>query len=106
MITIPKRVQNGIKLLNQHRPNWRSLVSLDRLEMSKTDDCILGQVFANEAPSGVCPFEHGLTVLGFRTEPRYVGDGGVEQGFSLPQDELYESEKWFELQKAWTDALR
>lgn len=43
-------VQAGIKWLDENGPeDWRSLVDLDRLNISNTRDCILGQVFAKYA---------------------------------------------------------
>lgn len=46
--TAKARVLAGAAVLDAHGPtDWRSKVSLDRLDMSSSDNCILGQVFAD-----------------------------------------------------------
>src|SRR5258706_849059 len=46
-------VRAGIELLDRVKPEWRSLVDRDTLDMLNPRKCIAGQVFANEVrPEG------------------------------------------------------
>src|SRR5258708_7417760 len=42
-----ERIARGIALLDKYRPEWRSLISLERLDMYSVEDCVLGQVYGN-----------------------------------------------------------
>ena len=42
---IDDRVAIGARFLDDTVPNWRALVSLDRLDMSNMHACVLGQLY-------------------------------------------------------------
>lgn len=56
-------VTNGVALLEEHRPNWDSLVNLDALDISSTRNCVLGQVFASEGNGSESGFGTGMQLL-------------------------------------------
>ena len=49
--TAPIVVAEGVKLLDEIKPGWRSLVDRDLLDISSPSNCIAGQVFQDEAYS-------------------------------------------------------
>lgn len=70
MLTIQERVAQGVTVLDAAKdiPNWRSLIDLDRLQISNYSNCILGQLFGdfgigadalglNDADAKACGFD-------------------------------------------------
>lgn len=48
MITVEQAVQNGIDWLDENYDgDWRSKINLDKLDMSRSMDCILGQLYGS-----------------------------------------------------------
>ncbi|QFG25422.1 hypothetical protein [Actinomadura sp. WMMB 499] len=64
-----KRAERGAELLDKARPGWEKEVNLYRLDMMRTDDCVIGQLFGD--------WGNGLLKLGLN------GDGSAEHGFNL-----------------------
>lgn len=105
MSTVQERVALGVALLNERRPNWRSQVDIDVLEMNDRSWCIIGQVFGVNPDdwSAVEEYVDALTALGV-----HGGEGGL-YGFDLTREqyEAYwgEHDKWEELTSAWLEVL-
>lgn len=60
-------VERGAALLDKIRPGWIDTINLDTLNIASGSDCVLGQVFAEEAARvGTDGFGVGMNVLGFR----------------------------------------
>ena len=43
--SIPIRVARGVKYLDDHKPEWRRLISAEDLDMASCRRCVLGQLF-------------------------------------------------------------
>ena len=41
-----RRVEKGAALLDEKLPGWESNIDLDRLQLADTNECVLGQLFA------------------------------------------------------------
>ena len=51
-MNLQKRVDRGIQLLDTHGPlDWRDRIDMDTLDLGDGDQCVLGQVFGDEAQS-------------------------------------------------------
>lgn len=50
--SITERVQRGASWLDEVRPNWRSQINPDRLDIASGWNCVLGQVFHGESRGG------------------------------------------------------
>jgi hypothetical protein len=50
-LTIQKRVDNGVKLLNTNKPGWLKKVDIETLDIADDTKCVLGQVFASRKNS-------------------------------------------------------
>lgn len=42
-----KEIAKGIKLLNKINPGWVNMINLDKLNMTSSFDCIIGQVYGD-----------------------------------------------------------
>ena len=49
-------VRAGIEYLDKTVPQWRRLVDVERLDIESTDDCVLGQVYAEYAENELFKF--------------------------------------------------
>jgi hypothetical protein len=98
--TIEQRVQAGIDLLNEYKPNWRGLVDVTTLDQQRPSRCILGQVFNG--------FIKGLNKL----EINYTNAQGMERGadfgfctydddHDVPYEDTYEA-----LTKEWAKRIK
>ena len=47
--TIRERIEKGAAWLARVKPEWRTLIDTESLDMRAGDACVLGQVFATEA---------------------------------------------------------
>lgn len=84
------RIDAGIKWLDEQRPDWRSRVDLDYLNMGDASDCILGQVFGH--------FWKAVSGAGTDVPPHSMTyEEAVNRGFTL--DNRIES--YQELTNAW-----
>lgn len=43
-LTIDQRIENGVRYLNQHMPDWLDIIDLDRLDLAADCSCVLGQI--------------------------------------------------------------
>lgn len=66
-MTIQDRVARGVALLDERSPGWVNKVSLNKLNMWSSADCIVGQVLGNYCA--------GIRVLGLDTK------GAANHGF-------------------------
>lgn len=48
-LTVRQKVQNGIDWLDEHAPGWERRIDLSTLNLYRGCDCVLGQVFQEEA---------------------------------------------------------
>lgn len=75
------RVQRGIVFLDKQKPGWHCDINVDKIDMSHSDSCILGQLFGN--------YEDGLDEL------ELEHDEAVNYGLTIDeQDEQDECEDW------------
>ena len=98
------RVQRGIKLLDEQRPNWCDKINLQRLDLHSPYLCVLGQVFgtvkqgkmptARLASSGVPGFDKGKDILNL-THPETVS-----YGFNTENEQAFQR-----LTKTWVEAI-
>jgi len=94
--TVVERVAAGAAWLDATRPGWSDLIDLDRLELTSSNCCVLGQVFesyhlapgAGSAGFRAWSSDHGFTVS--------VGSAGAR----------YWATDWAGLQDAWTSLIR
>lgn len=84
---VSTRVARGAALLDELRPEWYDAVDVERLDMSHSLNCVLGQLYVT--------YEAGTQTIGLRT----VGDRTLH-GFTTL---LYGATigEWAELTKAW-----
>lgn len=88
-------VRAGIKFLDKVRPEWRSLIDRDKLDMVNPYRCIAGQVFADEAIKHGSP--DGYTYFILNTIDRIEHD--CDYGFYLHP----EGSDFIELRSAWIE---
>lgn len=94
-LDVDERVEIGARFLDDTVPNWRNLVSLDRLDMGSMYSCVLGQLYG--WPLGVKALEEWWEI----TEPRAYDEplwevAGFEKSVST----------YPELQRAWERVIR
>jgi len=65
------RVRAGIKLLDEKVPGWRNRINVHTLDIKRSDNCVLGQVFGS--------YHAGLTVLGISCVQ------SIDFGFNIPE---------------------
>lgn len=56
------RIERGATLLDEREPGWEQRIDLDRLDMSSTCDCVLGQLAP--MPYGFGPMVRFLGIAG------------------------------------------
>lgn len=61
---IANRIEAGAKLLDENYPGWANKIDLDLLNLSRCDDCVLGQLH----PRAHHPFQRGLKKIGVNYE--------------------------------------
>lgn len=83
---IDDRVAAGVMLLDDRRPDWRTLVDVSRLNIADGDWCVLGQVFPEQS------YGDALEELGLDSSP-------WEYGFDARGSE-YEA-----LRRAWIGVI-
>jgi hypothetical protein len=73
---LPVRVEKGATLLDAKEPGWAPRIDLDRLDLSRACDCIIGQTYGN--PPGE-----------YETSLRKLGIGGMDKDTRRSRDILY-----------------
>lgn len=58
-------VRRGVTWLDSVKPEWRTLIDVNRLDVGESDRCVLGQVFKAEAAAhgeanGYCYVDHRI----------------------------------------------
>lgn len=85
-MSIHKRIQRGVKLLNKKRPGWYNEIELPALNMSSPCFCVLGQLHGGS-------YSDGLTSLG-------IEDQGENEGFEVVSGRNL-LDQYVELEEAW-----
>lgn len=95
-----KRVTRGLALLDQRMPGWEKRVSLDSLDLSRGDRCILGQVYSSDGSytSGYCIGRDSLFSYPNRDH------AAIRHGFFVKSDADAEDE-YGKLEGHWRAAL-
>jgi hypothetical protein len=93
---VATRVARGVALLDEHKPGWERLIDLSQFDISRTDSCILGQLYRDEG--GDVGFYNGLDVLGLNTS-----GAGADGGFDNYPDR--EQDQFPVLQKEWVRVI-
>jgi len=88
MLTFAERVANGVALLDEKTPEWRTSVEPETLVMDSPNDCILGQVYGDWLLA-----TEGLAITGHRDRQEFYGfeftvDEYLRQDFPSFRDEL------------------
>ncbi len=84
---VRRRVLAGIKWLDTNEPSWLDRIDLDTLDMGDVNNCVLGQVFANNDGriSGfdyvVCEYVIDTKQLGFSVDGALAWDH--DQGYLI-----------------------
>lgn len=92
-MSIQKRIQAGIDLLDEYKPDWREHLWLDGLDMGSSSTGLLEQLYDS--------YTQGIHDLGL--EP----DDGYGYGFDIAYECSMEENKrqWRELTTVWREAL-
>jgi len=98
--SIEQRVADGIKLLDEKVPDWRSKIDLATLKLSHPDRCILGQLGADRIFLGQlgASFSKGLSLVGLK-----IGDSANQAAYGFESE--YDGDEYDELQEEWESAL-
>lgn len=106
MLTIAKRVQNGIDWLNKNGPkDWPNTIKLINFDIKRPCRCVLGNVFRiNE--SGLNGFDFAFCDLMYASQCRLedCGFDAYDQPLGHDFEENYE-EEYQQLQAEWTRRL-
>lgn len=43
-----KQINNGVKLLNEKKPNWFNLINLNKFDMENGQSCLLSQIYQKD----------------------------------------------------------
>lgn len=92
-----RRVQNGVKWLDQEHEGWRDRIDVDLIDMGSVDVCVLAQLFGHADEYD----KYGRAALRLRlNEKKCEG-----RGFDVP-DALYEAGVTYnDLTEAWKKEL-
>lgn len=90
-----KRVEMGAALLDQHQPGWDSTVNLADINMARTSNCVLGQVFGS--------YYDGLRALGL--DDSSEGGARTAYGFYIPTRTLDLFREYDRLGQTWRDLI-
>lgn len=105
-----ERVARGVEWLDRHRPDWRSRITLPEFDIESTCNCVIGQVFAQEAAerntgkvfSIYSGWSTGMyAALGNDYDSVRADAFAIRHGFDSGQGVTYG-----ELQAAWERVLR
>ncbi len=95
-MTIQERVQQGIALLDEHKPDWREQIWIDGLDMGSSSDGLLEQVCK-------MPYIKAIRALGLHISLGY--DYGFDIGGDGNDPEEENKRQWRELTDAWKKAI-
>lgn len=93
------RVARGVRLLDEYRPEWRQMVSPDRLDMEAPMGCVAGQAFGS--------YVEMMRITGITTSlqaTRY-GFHAVEPDVSVPGHFRVNYDALSELHRLWMAEL-
>lgn len=62
-----EQIKRGVALLDEARPGWREYVAVERLDVARADQCVLGQVFGS--------YQAGAYILGLSSTVAKAGHG-------------------------------
>lgn len=107
---VTERVQAGINWLDDHRPDWRSMIDLESLDLANPWACVLGQV-AGVLGGGFSDIvsprhakgvhsHNGCILRLMRMSERMTGRQAVALGFEVDNHYSYR-----DLDEAWKVAL-
>lgn len=96
---IRTRAAAGARVMDDVFPGWHDKIDLDRLDMSRTDACVLGQVDAG--------YWHAVDAV--KDHPSadahdVDGNDAFAFGFNLSMEED-KPVRWLRLDHAWTDEI-
>lgn len=94
---VPTRVARGVSLLDERKPGWVGLIDLSQFDISRTDSCILGQLYKDQGEDS--GFYNGLHALGLDM----FDDAGADEGFDNYYDR--KQDEFPELQKEWVRVI-
>lgn len=114
---VENAVRNGIALLDREVPHWRGLIDWDRLDMTSSYDCILGQIFHDDAGGSYGSFYSGYDYAceKFDMQPCQCCKVGrehlaVDYGFTIREQYGFETSEpeisWETLGEMWESLSR
>lgn len=123
-LTITERVANGAAWLDENKPGWERIIELADLKLENTCQCVLGQLFQEEA--GIVSYK-GAWAYGkyqyrgydfvVQSDDSWEQDGlgkntnwAVEHGFdsmhNLPGKYKTHEREYEKLQEAWVELVK
>ncbi len=96
-MTIQERVQQGIALLDEHKPDWREQIWIDGLDMDSSSDGLLEQVYKMS-------YIKAIRALGLHISQGYEYGFDIDDRF-VPFHEEENKRQWRELTDAWKKAI-
>jgi hypothetical protein len=94
-MSVRERVARGGMWLDEIRPGWRDALALGALEIAHGGQCILGQVFSDDAARSKtydCGYTFAMNVIVTRADwvdcPHWSSAHGFDSGGSLSGDEV------------------
>lgn len=97
-MTVDQAAANGAALLDEKRPNWRTLVDPSILDMRRTNKCVIGQIFGiGEAAGTYDTFSEACRSIGVAKPDEFV-----KYGFDKT---LFTPWSWDEMNEAWRKIL-
>lgn len=96
-MSIHKRVENGVALLDSVYPNWDERIDLMKLNMIDCKLCVCGQLFGS--------FMSAIKVLDIDTDTEHFDFVGAEYGFNV-EGVRNEGEQYEMLREEWTDVIK
>jgi hypothetical protein len=114
---VENAVRNGIALLDREVPHWRGLIDWDQLDMTSSHDCILGQIFHDDAAGNSSSFYSGYDYAceKFDMQPCHCCEVGREHiaadyGFTIREQYGFETSEpevsWETLGEMWESLAR
>jgi hypothetical protein len=95
--TIEVRVARGAALLDEKLPGWADHIELDRLRLTSSCNCVLGQAFREDVVHANS-YRAGLINL---FDSDYAYDEAVAHGFDLGDWEAESGAAWLALTAEW-----
>lgn len=97
VIAYDKRVEKGIAWLNKNKPGWSKIIKLEKLDLSETEVCILGQAYKNFW-NAIIEDDGGEGTQGILTQAQAKKLGFMESGVDGNESNNYDllTTIWFE----------